>query len=137
MTDIKLALEIDDENPTIGDIFHYRGAATRTTDDLEATAQRIKIRFQFIKGEYFGDETQGIPWIGETGILGNKTDPIVLQFVARDVLLSTPGVVAIDELTVDFDPTTRTASVQFRAVLESGRIITSADFGPFRLGDIL
>lgn len=139
MADLRLVTEVDDENPDIGDLYLSRGRVVLTDDaTVESTAQKLRIRLQFFRGEYFADTRQGIPYLVEddeaSSILGNKIDLVALRVLFREVFLTTPGVASVDELLVSFDDATRIVSIEFVATHESGVTFTSADFGPFLVG---
>lgn len=75
------------------------GTDLRLTEDDEILIQRLKIRLQFLLGEWFLDTTQGIPYtqtIFENG--ANNLD--VLYFIFRTEILAVEGVETLDTLTI-------------------------------------
>lgn len=130
--DIRRTAVASSLNPVIGDWeIDARGNLVWTNDENgESTAQRIRIRLDFWRGEYFADTRQGVPYVPE--ILGNKAmDDATLSSIFRSVILTTPGVVSLITFALATEGATRSGSLDFSAQLESGKIFTSADYGPF------
>jgi hypothetical protein len=130
--DIRRTTVVTALNPTLGDWEISPSGNLVWTDDAsgESTAQRLRIRFDFWRGEYFADTRQGVPYVPE--ILGNKEmDEATLSAIFRSVILSTPGIVSLISFALVSDGATREAALDFSAQLEDGKIFTSADYGPF------
>jgi hypothetical protein len=102
---------------------------------------RIKIQDQFelAQGEWFIDTTQGVPYVNATTgqpILGVKNPNITaIRALFRKIILETPGIVAVRELAVNYDPGARSLSYSFAAVDDTGAIITGGDT-PFVVGGV-
>ena len=58
------AADIGADNPTEHDLY-LEGGDLQTIDDSEATAQGIKTRLLFFKGESFEDQREGVPYYQE------------------------------------------------------------------------
>lgn len=80
-------------------------------------AQRVMIRLRMGRGEWFADVNEGTPWFQE--IIGVKGGDAVAEVVLRDRVLATPGVTAVDSLTVTLDAD-RLATVSLRAQTSAG-----------------
>ena len=100
-------------------------------DGVERIVQQSKIRLRTFRGEWFADERVGMPYYQR--ILGVK--PLRKAVVVADIRaaeLGVSGVRDVYDIVFDYDATTRTASVTFRAVTTDGEPITFDD--PFVLG---
>jgi hypothetical protein len=129
--DILRTVTADERNPVIGDIYtDADGNIVWTSDETgESTAQRLRIRFAFWRGEYFADLRQGVPYLPD--VLGNKPDISTVAALLRGVILTTPGIVGLARYVTSFDDRARVLSLDFVAILASGQTFVSADFGPF------
>lgn len=72
------------------------------TDTPEAVAQAVHTRLKLLRGEWFLDSSEGMPW--STEVLGERTRASY-DMAIRGHILDTPGVLQIDryESTVDTD----------------------------------
>ncbi len=96
----------------------------------EAVAQRIRVRFRWFLGEWFLDQRQGVPYYRD--ILVKNPDPILISFIFRRVLTSTPGVRSVSKFSAVLDRASRTLTVNFEATLaDSSTLIANAE--PFIL----
>lgn len=86
-----------------------------------AVMQRIRIRFRFFLGEWFLDTRLGVPYYRD--ILIKNPDSILISFIFRQVLLSTPGVASVASFSASLDRPTRFLTVDFEATLEDGTVI--------------
>lgn len=119
-------------NPATHDLAVQNGRF-RTVSDDEATAQEIKTRLLFFKGESFTDRREGVPYWTE--ILAVKgVDLNRVKAIIRAVIRSVPAVVDVPRLEIVYDRATRRASVDFEARTVRGSTIRSADFGPLLIG---
>ena len=100
-------------------------------DGIDATAQEIKTRLLFHKGESFTDANEGVPYIDQILIKGG--DPGRARALVRQVIESVPSVVDVPVVEFSLDRVTRTATVIWEARHASGRVIRSADFPPLVL----
>lgn len=97
----------------------------------EAVAQRVRVRFRWFLGEWFLDTRQGVPYYRD--ILVKNPDRILISFIFRQVLLTTPGVKSVISFRASLDSKARELSVDFEAMLLDGTILT-AQAEPFILG---
>lgn len=87
-------------------------------DGAELFRQRLAIRFSWVRGEWFRDQRQGIPWFDL--VLRKNPDPRVLRYVLREVVLTTPGCEQLTSFDLGYDTKTRTLSPSFEATLTTG-----------------
>ncbi len=134
--DIRRVTDVSELNPVEGDIeIDARGRIVWTNDATgDSTAQKLRIRFNFWRGEYFADTRLGVPYIRQgtsLGILGEKWDEPTFNAIMRNVILTTPGVASLRSYAVTFDRQTRTASLVFTAILVNGFVFDSSNYAPF------
>lgn len=127
--DLKLAVSVSVDNPVAHDLSLDAGTVEVVTDLAEEVAQRLRIRLQFFKGEWFLDTREGIPYFQTVLVKGTSEQTI--RAIFSQVVRSTAGILSLDTLTTSFAPPSRTLSLDFTATLEDGRTFTSSDFGPF------
>lgn len=108
------------------------GGRLEFVDGVEATAQEIKTRLLFMRGEAFTDLREGVPYY--TDILVKGVDPARVRALIRQTIQSVPSVVDVPRVDFALDPATRTATVTWEARHASGRVIRSEDFPPLILG---
>lgn len=113
MTVRDIALDADgDLDITAGDLV--------LVSDADAILQAVRIRLQFFQGEWFLDESAGLPYFQD--ILVKNPDMNVLQFLFRKAILETPGITAVNALTLSVDSATRSLSVSYRASSDVGEL---------------
>lgn len=87
---------------------------------IESIAQHVQIRLRFFLGEWFLDESRGVPFMQRIFVKAPR--PGLVQSVVRKTIEGTPGVRAVTELAVTLDPRTRKARVTWRATTDLGEI---------------
>lgn len=97
------------------------GRALNLVTGADAVAQQLLLRLNFFLGEHFLDERVGIPYLTEFYVKNPDLD--LLRSIFRRTMLTTPGVVAVDTLTVSINKESRTLEVKFKAVTDGGEII--------------
>ena len=107
------------------------GRLEYVTDDTqedadEATAQEIKTRLLFFKGESFTDAREGVPYYQEILIKG--VQPARVKAIVRRVIQSHPAIVDVPVCELVLDRATRRAAVTWEARTVEGRIVRSADY---------
>lgn len=102
--------DTDDLDVSTGNLQLVGGAASIPQD--------LRIRLKFFKGEWFLDRDAGVPFFQD--VLVKNPDPNVLQSVFRKALLETPGVLAINDLSLTRDSVTRKLNVSFRVSTDAG-----------------
>lgn len=118
MSDIALDTATHDILITNHEITLVTGAA--------AIQQQLRIRMQFFLGEWFLDTREGIPYYRD--ILIKNPSLSIIRDIFRKAIITTPGIVSVDQLDVSVDSKTRTATVSFRATLDTGEVLI---FEPF------
>ncbi len=108
------------------------GGRLEVVDSDEATAQEIKTRLLFFRGESFMDVREGVPYYQE--ILKKAPDMARIRAIIRAVILSVPSVIDVPVLEIAHDRATRSATVTWEARTRTGGVVRSADFGPLVLG---
>ncbi len=106
------------------------------TDPQECARIKIQDQFELGLGEWFIDQTQGVPYVngGSRQVLGVKNPNLgAIRALFRSIILQTPGIVAVQELTVSYDPGTRQLSYSFAAVDDTGALVEGGDT-PFVVG---
>ena len=124
---LALTLEEDPDNPTVGDL-HLLNGQIHFWDGDKAKIQKVSVLLKFIKGEWFLNTEEGIPYFTQVLVHHPNSRTIVALF--RKALLLTPGAIAAD-VTLDINRAERTARVNFTLKFEDGTELKSSDFGPF------
>ena len=89
----------------------------------DAIVQAVRIRLQFFKGEWYLDLDAGVPYY--QSVLVKNPDPGVLQTVFRKALLETPGVLAVNALSLTQDRAARSLRVDYRVSTDVGELVSS------------
>lgn len=87
-------------------------------ESVEAIAQDVLIRLQFFLGEWFLDTRLGVPYFEK--VLGQKPRLTALKGLFRKVILSAPGMLGMKDFLIDFNGVTRTLTVEFQGIADSG-----------------
>lgn len=128
-----LASEVSTTNPNIGDLFltdsgTFDGITNDTAGDRKrAAAQGIQSRLQLVKGEYFLNLLEGIPYFTHI-LVKNPSFPLIRSLISNTVS-TYPGVVRIPQLELSLNKNTRELSITLSVEIDNGLIITSEDFG--------
>lgn len=77
----------------------------------EAVAQEVRIGVRFFLGEWFLDTRIGIPYF--TDIFRKNPNLGLIRDIFRRAIESVPGVLAVTDITLDFDAPTRKLSLNF------------------------
>ncbi len=126
------------------DISGGAGLANYATGS-EATAQRIRTTLLAILGEWWLDQTVGVPWyapedpnspdnVGVTSIMGGSGPPNLgyAEAVLKAAILGVDGVATLDSFAMSFDHVTRALSVSASGTDVDNGVFTVAfqDPGP-------
>lgn len=95
---------------------------------VDEAIQRLRVRFLFFLGEWFGDQLLGVPYFEH--VLIKQPNLILVRSLWRQLILDTPGIVRLDRLTESYDPKIRELRPVFEAVFEDGTVITENDVLP-------
>lgn len=116
MADLKMDL-----NPLTPFDLDLSTADLQIVRDDDAIVQQLTIRFQFFKGEWFLDRRIGIPYF--TDILVKSPSLADVRAIMNQVIVTTPGIAELQELTLDLDATTRKLDLSFAALKDDGGIL--------------
>lgn len=117
------------EQETDNDLKLVEGQLVLVTKNSEAAAIQLKNRFQFVLGEWFLDTQQGVPYFAYVFV--KNPDVLLIRQLFRTIILGTPGITSVPEITVDYVASSRTCTFSFRAVTDEGLIITGGSGQPF------
>lgn len=102
--------------PDTSDIVLEGGRAVWITG-LEAVAQAARCNLRLFLGEWFDDETQGMPYLQR---ILDKGGAEYAGPAVRACLLKTPGIAQVTSLSLTYDGATRSLTVDFEAVSDLG-----------------
>ena len=126
------AADVGPGNPVEHDLILVGGTLAVVNGD-EATAQEIKTRLLFFKGEAFTNLLEGVPYFQE--ILRKGVDENRAKAIIKEAILSVPSIVDVRSITFNLDRAFRVASVSWEARTNTDTIITSEDFGPLVIAE--
>jgi hypothetical protein len=101
-TNSRIGLAIDQDT---NDLFLAGDGNLSTVTDAEAVGQHGRQRLQTYSGEWFLDNTCGVPWLDQ--ILGQAYDPSLAESVVKAELLDTDGITEITSFSVSFQKSDR------------------------------
>ncbi len=123
---IKQTATIDANNPIADDMYLTNGQLTfLVPGTVEYIAQELSGRLKFLKGEWYLDQRQGVPYFEKIFVKAPNLDYITSIF--RSVILGTQGVSQVKDLSVSLDTLTREAELSFSAIADTGDIIPIGD----------
>ena len=126
--ELRAVIRPDFNNPDPGDLFlDDTGDAVQSEDLALEVAQRITVRANFFRSEWFLDLNEGTPWYQH--VLTKAPPDRVIRSVLRGVIADCEGVASLDQLLYSISRE-RTMSVDFRATLDNGTTLTSRTYGP-------
>jgi hypothetical protein len=119
--------QLDDD----GDLYLDDTGTIPLVTGKTAIVQHLKIRLRSVKGEWFLDETDGVPYFEE--ILGQKIPDLArIRRIFERVITGTPGVESLDRMELTLDREERQLRVHDVEVSTTdGDEITADDFGAF------
>lgn len=112
MSDLKLT--------NVGNNLELQNADLVLTSGDDAVRQHLQQRLRAFKGEWFLDLSDGVPYFQD--ILKKNPNPIVLDGVLKDVILSTPGVVELLTFELDYINSLRKLTLSFSVQATTGVI---------------
>ncbi len=110
---------------TGGDLDITSGELTML-DGTDAIAQHLSIRLKMFKGEWFLNTDEGMPYYENILVKNPKIAVVVSLF--KKAIQSTPGVAELLSIEPDYDPDTRTLSLDFAARTTEGETLTFSEF---------
>jgi hypothetical protein len=128
--DLKLVMTADANNPDVGDLY-LDGVDIPLVEGKEAVAQHVLVRLKRVKGEWFRNVNDGIPYFEE--ILGQRNPDLPrIRRIFERAITSTPGVESLDRLDLSFDSTTRALTISNVEITTTNEdVLTAEDFGEF------
>jgi hypothetical protein len=100
-------------------------------DGADTTAQLLRVRGKFLRGEWFADPDVGFPF---DEILGEKPDLGQVEIWLRQMITETPGVESVSELDVQLDDATRELRVSGEVTYTTGERVPIAETLRFERG---
>jgi len=85
------------------------------------TAAKLSNLFGFFKGEWFLDTRQGIPYV-QYVLVKTPNLPLIASIFAR-VVNYCPGVAALLELSLNYDPRARTLAPKMKVAVNGGAVL--------------
>lgn len=131
MADWKLTKtdEVSADNPIAHDLHFGPDGDIVWADNQDAIAQRIKIRLQMFRGEWFADERQGMPWFED--ILIKPAQLPTLRAILTEAISTVPGVISVKDVALELNRETRTLSGRCDVVVPDGEILDVGFEVPF------
>lgn len=106
----------------------FSGRTMTLISGSEEVSQRLSTKFLVLKGEWFRDSREGVPWTQT--ITKKGTDPALIRTLFRRLITRDPGVDNLLALNLSVDPVTRVATVTFTARLISGQVLVRGEDDP-------
>ncbi|MDH4281374.1 MAG: hypothetical protein OEV36_01860 [Myxococcales bacterium] len=94
--------------------------------DEAAIEQNLRVRLLFFLGEWFLDRSQGIPYYRDVYV--KAPNLLLLRHLFRTAILSTTGISLVESLDITLDKQSRKMNLSFRAVMDTGAVLT---YNPF------
>ncbi len=131
-TPITLALTLvpDPDNLIPGDL-HLENGQIHWWDGDEAHLQKVIVLLKFVKGEWFLNTEEGVPYF--THVFVHNPNLRSVRALFKQALLAAPGALSVPVLTLDFDRASRSIAIAFELIFDDGTILSSADYPPFIL----
>lgn len=89
-------------------------------------AQAVKIRLLFVRGEWFLNRLQGVPYFEQIFVKNPNLSHVSAIF--RKTILDTPGVNELTSFSFDFDNATRVFTLTWAADTDEGEISDVSTF---------
>lgn len=95
--------------------------------DIDALAQKVRIKLKTFLGEWPLDSTVGIPYFEQ--VLVRNQNSTAVEGLLISQIESTPGVNEVTEFNLTFNKATRRSNISFTATTESEVIDLDFDIG--------
>lgn len=130
--ELGVTLAADLVNPVVGDLaLTDQGTEVVKTVLADEVAQRLAVRLQFFKGEWFLDLREGMPYFERVLVKGPIRE--LTYAVFRQAIQETEGVASVADLQLERGEN-RTLAVTFTAALSDGSVLRSGDYPAFVVG---
>lgn len=106
---------------TTGDVV-LDGDDLALVSDGAAIAQAVRANLRMFLGEWFADQTVGVPWF--QSILVKNPNLVAVRTAIRSAIVNTPGIADLVSYTQTFDASARTLTVTFSATTDTGELVT-------------
>lgn len=118
-------------NPVEGDLeLSPDGKLFRRAELSEIVDQRLRVKFNFFRGEWFLNLKAGTPYFGH---ILEKVTVGALRPIFHSILSSTEGVTEVVSLVLNLEPRTRVLRVEFQLRLTDDEITS---FAPYEVGGL-
>lgn len=94
---------------------------------VDRARQFLAQRLAAVRGEWFANLDEGVPYF--ESVLVKAPDPVVLEAIFKERILSTPGIIGLDSFDMTLDTATREMSLEFLAQSTDGPINFSQVLG--------
>jgi len=121
MSDMKLT---GTGNPSLNydnDLLIESGDLVYMVDPQDIVEQSLRTTLRMFYGEWFLDETKGLPYTQSIFVKGINAQAIEALYV--DAIVNDPGVVRLERLNLNINTASRTGSLNFKAVTLNGTIV--------------
>jgi len=115
-----ISLDLNPISPTFNDLLVQNGDLVITPTQLDAIQQHIVQRIRIFLGEWFLDNTIGLPYFQQ--ILVKNPNQSVIDSLFASQILSTPGVTLLNSYSFRVDFVNRTLNISFSALTTSGTV---------------
>jgi len=102
------------------------GHRLNLTTGEAAIEQNLRCRLLFFLESWFLDRSQGIPYYRDVYV--KSPNILLLQHLFRTAILGTAGISSVEQLDIALDKTSRKMLLTFRAVMDTGAVLT---YNPF------
>jgi hypothetical protein len=117
-------------DPLTGDMALDTTGDAVTVTARDAIVQHVRVRLQFVLGEWHLNTLEGIPFFEQIWVI--DPDFAAIEEIFRRTIAETPGIASVRTLRLAHDAETRTLSIaECNAVTTDGELITPDDFRPF------
>jgi hypothetical protein len=94
-------------------------------EDTDSIAQSLKTRLRLVRGEYFADLEQGIPYLTHIMVKGPKLD--LVRSILVEAVAETPGVVEVTEFLLTLDQSTRALLASGKCRINTNDVVSFAN----------
>lgn len=108
-------------DPTTNQLDLTKGKLKLVIVPADEIRQKIAVRLRFFQGEWFLDQTIGIPYFQQI-LIKNPRLPII-QSIYRAAIVTVPGVADIKDFVFSFDSPTRKLSLSFRVLTDTSQVL--------------
>lgn len=107
-------------DPTTHDLAIDTAGNLSIVSGVDAIGQHLRMRLWLFRGELNYDTSAGLPYY--ESILTKPASLTLIESIYRDEVLATPGVLAIDNLELTLNRSTRELDVDFNATVTGGTV---------------